>query len=536
MERLALPPFENLTADPSLDWISAAAPAILAVEITGALKTVPVRVTAARDAFAARATEICYGRFSRFGTELRVDVVVQDLARTKTVATLAAEGPLADGILPLASAIARRLDRRAHALGTSSQDAVEQWGRALQATNPAERIAAFQKSVADDPNFGAAYVGWTQALLTAGDRAAAEAALTKAHARGTLLDDISRAQLELIAANLHGDMNGRREALVELSRLTQHDADAVRALAQEELQARHFAVAADLLRKAVTLDPGDAVLLNSFGYAQAYARDLPGAMKTFSEYGREAGQQANAFDSLGEANFYAGHFGDAERYFLKAHTANAALLGGGDLLKAAGARLMTGDIAAADGLFHQYEDFRRRFHDPNLGIESARWEYLTGRRDQAIKDLALLSGSGPGVQRQLCVWYLQSGDVSRAAACHDPAAPATKLQAAAALLLNKRFADAVPLFQQLYQQTNPAVDGQIRTLYAWALIETGRVKDAQEQDLVELYPIPGFSGDPMFASLMFPRFLHLRSVVRDYQGHREEAAQCQKLYTQLGGR
>jgi tetratricopeptide (TPR) repeat protein len=565
VERLALTPFENLSGDVSLDWIGAAAPSIIAVEVNGSVKTAPIRVESARDAWAAHATEIAYGYYSRQGTHVRLEMVVQDLASGQTIQTYSAEGPLAAGILPLADSIARAVEpRRTHPLGTTSQDAIEQWGTAMTVADPAARLAAYERALSDDANFGPAYVGWSQALLASGDRAGASKAIEKGRGRGALLDDVSRAQLDLEAAKLNGDPTLRREALVALSRLTQSDAAAVRALAETEWQARHFQTAADLFRKAAARDPGEPALLNTLGYALACTGDLSGAVKTLEEYGRRSGEEANAFDSIGEVNFYLGHFDEAERYFLKAHDTNAAMLGGGDLLKASESRMMTGDLRGADGLFRQYADFRRRFKDPAVELETARWEYLTGRRQQGLSRLETFAGENPGdagafAESQLAIWYLDTGQPQRAAehtarAAEKASSPGAKNLAAAcrylagadaaresvpnpiaavALLLAKRFTDAAPVLKQVYEQTNPSFDGQARSFYAWALAETGHAKDAA--DLVELYPIPGSVGEPLFSSLMFPRFLKVRAAVREAQGRRDEAAACMKLYGQLGG-
>ncbi|MGH9665392.1 MAG: tetratricopeptide repeat protein, partial [Bryobacteraceae bacterium] len=480
VERMAFLPFENLSGDESLDWISSAAPGILRVEMTGALNTVPVQVDTVRDTWTTRATEICYGYFSRAGAKLRLEIVVQDSARSKTVSSFSAEGPLAGGLLPLLDPIAHRMDKRVRPLGTHSQDAIEQWGRAMAAPDPQARAAAYEKVVADDGKFGPGYVGWAQALLAAGDRAGATRVIGKARDMGALLDDVSRAEMDLLSSNMTGDRQLRHEALVTLSRLTQHDVFAVRSLAEEEFKARHFTVAADLYRKASGLDPEDAALLNSFGYAQAFARDLPGATSTLKDYAKQPGQQANGLDSLGEVHYFLGKFADAETYFLKAQQANAALLGGGDLLKAAEARLMTGDRNGADGLFRQYADFRRRSKDPNVDLESARWEYRTGRRSHAVAHLESFTASGSGdaaslADAQLVIWYLEAGDTARAAvhagraadrasstqmrslaaACKFLVAPSTlagmpKPVQAISLLLSKRFSDAVPILKEIY--------------------------------------------------------------------------------------
>ena len=570
VERLAFPPFENLSGDTSLDWIGAAVPAVIAQDVNASVRTAPVRVETAAGAWAAHASEIAYGYYSRVGHRLRLQMVVQDLQTSKTVQTYSAEGPLAGGILPLAYSIARDLEpRRVHGPGTTSEDAIHQWGTAMTAPDEPARMAAYARSVADDANFGPAYVGWSQALVAAGDREGAARVLAKGRGRGALLDDVSRAELDLAQANLTADAEMRRQALVALSRLTQSDAVAVRALAENELRARHFQTAVDLFRKAAARDSSDPGILNLMGYAQAFEMDLGGAVSTLEEYGRRSGQQANAYDSIGEVNFYLGHFDDAERYFLKAHDTNAALLGGADLLKAAEARIMAGDLRGADGLFQQYADFRRRFKDPIVEIETARWEYLTGRRQKAVSRLESFAGANAGdpaavAESQLAIWLLGAGNDAatreRAAglcarAAEKASSPAAKSLAgtcgflasggtapesnlskpvaAISLLLARRFADAAPVLKQVYEQTNPSFDSQARVLYAWALVETGHTSAAA--DLVELYPLPEPAGEPMFDSLIFPRFLKLRAAVRQAQGRREEASACLNLYARLGG-
>jgi hypothetical protein len=79
------------------------------------------------------------------------------------------------------------------------------------------------------------------------------------------------------------------------------------------------------------------------------------------------------------------------------------------------------------------------------------------------------------------------------------------------LMLARKPAEALPLFEKIYRETNPTSDAMVRTLLAWAYVENGRAADAKK--LVELYPIPLSSGDALFASLIFPHFLFLRGMV-----------------------
>jgi hypothetical protein len=85
----------------------------------------------------------------------------------------------------------------------------------------------------------------------------------------------------------------------------------------------------------------------------------------------------------------------------------------------------------------------------------------------------------------------------------------------------------------LYRETNPSVDGQIRTLLAWADVETGRIEEARK--LVQIYPLPLSAGDPVLASLIFPRFLYLRGVVLDGEGKKSKAKQSYDLFLRYSG-
>jgi hypothetical protein len=78
--------------------------------------------------------------------------------------------------------------------------------------------------------------------------------------------------------------------------------------------------------------------------------NLDEAKSTFEQYGKRSGQAINALDSLGEAMFLNGRFGDAEKTFLDAYRKDPSFLEGVDLWKAAHARWLAGDLSGADQL------------------------------------------------------------------------------------------------------------------------------------------------------------------------------------------
>src|SRR5579872_3427160 len=127
-----------------------------------------------------------------------------------------------------------------------------------------------------------------------------------------------------------------------------------------------------------------------------------------------------------------GRFEEAAGYFLLAHQTNSAMQEGGDLLKAAYAQWLAGDLRKADATYLSYLKFRAGLNDQLVPFREATWLYATGRSDQAIQKLR--SATGPVAQlgqRQLAVW--------QSAATHS--------------------SDAAPL-ENLYYRTSPSNDGQ----------------------------------------------------------------------------
>jgi len=295
---------------------------------------------------------------------------------------------------------------------------------------------------------------------------------------------VDRARIQFEAAVLRKDAAAREQALVELARLEPADEAAAAALAQAEFNARKFAAAAAQYRNLRELDPASDGTMNSLGYAEVYAGNLDAARKSFEEYGRQPNQKTNSLDSLGEAYFVNGRFTEAEKYFMAAYQSNPSFLGGADLLKAAYARWLGGDLKSADAAMKDYLAFRARLRDPLLVWREACWDYTTGRREEAI---AKLQSAPPNqkelAERQAAVWR---GTVF---------AP-----------------DNLPALRQAYEQAEPSSDGEARTFYAAALLAAGRKEEARP--LVAFWPLPDSAGDPLFQSLVYPQFLDLRKRLK----------------------
>lgn len=525
---MAVLPFENLTTDSKLNWLSVGANAALVSDLTG------MRTVYAFPVDGAHASRAVEAYFDATGDRLHMHATVEDLAKRRVMQQFEVEGPRLDGPLPLIDRLARQIDPAARAFSTHDRAAFESFGEALSSQDAGVRARLLQTATVQDPNFTAAYSELADTLLALNQPAQAQniASAGLAHAR----DALDRARLTYVLAVSQSNLAARKQALADLERLLPADPEPWRDLAGIEIVERNFAAAVRDYRQATHIDPADPQTYNQLGYAEAYAGDLAAARGSILEYRRLAPEgDFNPLDSLGEVSFYLGDFAAAERYFLEANRRNPVA---GEMLKAAQARLLTGDLSGADGLFKRRLNQHKEESAILAAYRQAQWEFLTGRRKQALSRLQALAPGSSGdasalVNAQLAIWSVQTGNRPEAgryaeaavgsavspgarnlaALCRflvaTPWKPSNNAQADAyALVLAGRFADAIAPLETVYRATPPSSDGEVRTLLAWAYQQTGQ--SGKARDLTRLYPIPLAQSESLFASLAFPRFLQVK--------------------------
>jgi tetratricopeptide (TPR) repeat protein len=374
---------------------------------------------------------------------------------------------------------------------------------------------------------------------------------------------------------LRGDFHAQLEARRELTRLDPADPNHHRALADALMGVRDFDAAIVEFRRALSIRPDDVHALNAMGYAAAYSGDLPTAIRVLRGYEQLRPNQPNPLDSLGDVHYVLGHFDEAERFYLAADARAPGFLNGGEVLKAAQARLMTGDVPGSTAIFNRYLAGREAAHDPFAPYHAAAWQWQTGARRPALASLDRLAvatarsdAAGPGrevacrADALSAIWLLGLGDRAGAAE-HARRALAEAVSAAAplaalvaylvqpdvfplpaqsplkdyarayALLLDKQFQPAIPALLDLYQRPTGELDDGLTVLLAWAYEESGQWQRAEP--LLRLTPLPQAAGLPMFSSLYFPRLFFLRGAVLEREGHRTEAARYYQLFRKLSG-
>ena len=119
-------------------------------------------------------------------------------------------GRVADGFLPLANELARRLSSEARRFGTGNENAFRFYGEALAATGCGSRERAIEAAEAADPGFAWIYRDQARLLAGTGARDRALQVIQAGRARERL-DSIDRADLQYVAAAVSGDrMRGFR--------------------------------------------------------------------------------------------------------------------------------------------------------------------------------------------------------------------------------------------------------------------------------------------------------------------------------------
>ena len=546
---IAILPFDNLTSSREFDWFSSAGPSLLAYQLYGQRDVFALNTSPNNDAVAAHATVWLHTRFSKQGGDLLVTAEEEDGASHRiTLHRAFRVSASPEGALAAVNDLERTIAPRARPVNADVAAALVPYGRALLSTDPGAQAQLLGEAIRIAPEFTPAWLSRIELDAQQHNPGAADdiaAAMQSAN-------NLDRARLECLRAALSGDEGAEVRAFAELTRRVPSDGAAFGRLAELQTKARDFAEAASAWGNVAKLQPWNQRAFNQLGYCRGWAGDYDGAARAFAAYEKLAPRDPNPLDSLGEVQFFFGRYHEAEASFLRAEKKDPAFFGGVELLKAAEARLMTGDRGGADGLFAKYAAWRRNsLHDPLLPLEKAQWDFLGGRRRQAMSELsaALPQFEGDGRSRaesQLAFWMYASGDLAGArthadvalreartleskevaALCRflaSPSASATEWSARAdkelrgapaqfreaalgyALALDYHPAEAIPLLGHVEASAQPGEDGEPRAMLASALMAAGRQGEARK--LLRQMPIPLSSEMATFAALVFPRWL-----------------------------
>jgi tetratricopeptide (TPR) repeat protein len=603
VERVAVLRLENLSGDASLGWVGRALSEIVAGGLSGAGqppvisaagihaldRALGVRPLSAPgisaesgQALAAGATLLAYGDYTVRHGKLEVRLTIEDARTLKVTRSFGVACPAGD-VLGCGAALARRISSQTVPYGTRNPQALEAYTRALESSDAVVMEVGLGVAIAADPDFVPPYRLLAQIKAQRQDRAGAAAALDQALARGHAIPELERARLELESAELTGNPDARQNALSKLVKLDTGDSNAWHALGDSLMNRHQFPQALEAYRKASHLEPEDVALLNSIGYAAAQAGNLDAAASALRRYAALRPNEANPLDSMGDVHLAAGRLAEAEDFYLQAARKDPHFQNNGPLIKAALARLLTGDAPGANLLAERYLAARLEAKDPIVKYRRAQWTWISGRRQAAAQQMgafALASEAGPlrdmasRAYAELAIWSLESGDragagglSSKALSIAGPTSAGNALVAkflasppasssewavraeqqfpgpaqsgiknfslAYALLLNQQFQPASLLLRQMWESGSPTADEGLPVMLAWCDLEIGRVKDAAP--LLASNPIPSPNGLTPYTGFYIPRLLYLRGLLAEKEGRAGDARAYYDKFLTLSG-
>lgn len=595
--RLAILRFENLGADPSLDWMGRAFEEVLSTDLSRAHdvtvihaarvhsldKALGPRPVAApgisaerQSAIGAGARLVGYGTYSVAGGRLYARLAIEDIDTRRMVHVLSASGAPGDAI-GVAARLAAGITSQTTVFATRSVEALRDYSEAMETGDFAKARPLLEQAIASDADYGPAYRMLAQLQLQQQDRGGSIATLERGLARGASLSAVERARLAADLAGLQNAPDLKLRALAALVKLDPNDITAWQSLGALAMSRRQFAQSVAAYRALVEREPEDFNSWNTLAYASAYTGDYAAARDAARHYGALRPAEVNPLDSLGDVNLMCSHFHEAEEAYLLAAKKDPNFRNNGEFFKAAMARLWTGDIAGANALAERYRQARAAAHDPLVGLRQIEWIWLTGRRKDACRQMeAFARGSlndvAPRAWEELAVWELLLGDRTAAQRASEaiggpganstagliirfllqPPAPAEEwteraaeafpnpqqsamrsVALTAALLLAGDFQPASDVLRRSMEAGTPQLEETAPVLLAWTYLETNRA--AAAEPLLKVTPVPSFNGADAFLGFSFPRLCYLRGEEAAKRGQASEARADYRVFLQLSG-
>jgi tetratricopeptide (TPR) repeat protein len=599
VERIAIPRFENLGANPSSDWIGRALSQIVTRDLAGVpgIYVIPFETLHSRDAalgarpvaapgisaertlaLAAGANRLAYGDFFQHGRKLEATLVIEDPATQKIVRALSAS---ADNPFEAGDELARAISPQAGPYPTRKPAALDAYVGGLESSDAVSRTSLLEQAITADPGFGPPYFLLAGLKAQQRDRTGALALLDEAEARN--MPDLDRARIAYLAATLRGDSGAAEQALDRWSKANPEDPEVWITLGSQDFGRRRYAEAVRANQKALAIEPDNVSALNQLGYSAAYTGHLDIAMSALERYRTLRPADANALDSMGDVNLLVGRLREAETFYLQAAKQDRNFLNGGDFFKAAMARLMSGDVEGADVLHKQFVDARNAAKDRLTDYHRAQWQWISGRRKAGFSEMQAFAqnaenggirGAASEAYSQLAIWSVALGDRATAARLAQKAAalatpPTANLAGLAGFLAQPSASPAE--WESRAAQVFPATvpDEQRKLAIAYALV-AGKEFAAAVQVLEPLFnasgsnaepglpvllawadlesgktkeaagllrynPIPAGSGVAPLSVFEFPHIEYLRGRLAAMSGNPEQAQSYYKLFRKLSG-
>ena len=354
---LAILPFRNASADQGLSWLGSSVAETLSTDVgqSSHLRIVsPERVsqilrdlrispdtsldaaTVQRLAEFSNADNIVWGRYTRFGDQIRIDATIQDMkhGHTTPLSESAAENKILSAIdllagdirsnLALSSSTVKELQGQSFKPSTNSLPAMHDYDDGLQSArlgNFLDAAKKFEAATKEDPQFALAYAELAKTYVSLGQDNDAEHASRKAV---ELSDQLPSAEKYLIQAShdqIQRDYPKAIEAYENLAKAAPENTDVLVELAGLYEKSSAHDKAREEYTKVLTLDPKrvDALLQigrveNNSGNPQKGLEYLTRAQALAVEFGNDE-ERSKILQAMGAAYAALNKHEDALRNF-----------------------------------------------------------------------------------------------------------------------------------------------------------------------------------------------------------------------------
>lgn len=515
MRRIAILPANILIPDSSAAWLRSGLPVVFQNDLETATQLAATLVDGQSQAYQVEASQVLRASVELRNQQWRIRVVTIDLSSQMVVDTFVVTEPEPDGVIGAADEVAKHLDAHASVFSTRSEKALQAYVQGIAANGAGRelksRITELQSAIELDPGFGLAYLSAIDAASPS-NPATIHDLLEQASIHRGRFTPLDQARFDAVYARLsHQSLSVQAAASAALLKVTPNSLDALVSLASLRFLQGDSPAGQQLLRRALSLSPGN-------GMVRSYL-------------------------ALG--------FAESKR-FREAETVYRSLEGSPETLpQLAICVLLEGDTARADGIFARYLKPQETAGEAAVALIHANWLAISGRLPEAVTLLKSSRFASPDLQSlassQSAIWELMRHDTGNAkadaaAALRISSSPPAKALAIAAnaivsggktpeslrnqisgvalsadqksivlaygLFLDTHYAEAADAWRALLVQSG-GTDLRSRAMLAASLNRAG--KPSEPGALPVLPFIPNVTSSDQFAAVAFSEMRRLLS-------------------------
>jgi tetratricopeptide (TPR) repeat protein len=316
---LAILPFRNASADPSLDWLGPSLADMLSTDVgqSAQLRTVSpnslhqifsdLRITSAtaldpatirRVANFSNADRVVWGQYAKFGDQIRIDATLQDIKNDRTV-SLKAEAPsekeipgaidrLADSIrqtLALPANVLKELKASSFQPSSKSVAALRDYNQGIGLQRDGKNLDAqkqFEQATKEDPSFALAFSKLAQAYSSLGYDSEAEQSAKKAVGLSQDLPEAEKYLISAIELQVMKNYPDAIKAYENLAKVSPDNSDVRAALAKLYEDSGDLAKARDYYQKILSANPKDIEAILNIGRVQKKSGDPQASLETLN--------------------------------------------------------------------------------------------------------------------------------------------------------------------------------------------------------------------------------------------------------------